>query len=146
MVGDSMYSFFALFEVLMNPYASLNSNNWTDDPETVIASVFDDYRRCEYSATKLYYGRIRSLPYQIMKYTDERELAAVVQADLEFLYKCHFDAVECTVQYIEENQTTSNSRYRLSISLVCIDGVKRYDLAETLFVSNRKIVSLEGAS
>lgn len=129
----------------MNPYPSLNSKNWTDDPQTVIAAIFDDYRRCEYSATKLYYGKIRSLPYQIMRYTDERELASVIQADLEFLYKCHFDAVECAVQYVEENQTSNGIRYRLSVSLVCIDGNKRYDLAETLLVSNRKIITTEGA-
>lgn len=126
----------------MNPYASLSTTNWTSDPETVIRNIFEDYKHAEYSATKLYRGRVKSLPYTLMVYDEETKVAAAIQNDLETIYKCHFDAVDCSVSYEDANSTSDQDpRYRLSIALSVVDGNKRYDLQKVLFVNDNKRIT-----
>lgn len=127
----------------MNPYPCLNGTGWCTDPEIVIDAILSDYCFCEYSATKLYRKRIRSLPYQLMRYTDPMALAAVVEEDLKVLYKNHFDGVECTVTYDPNTQQgfgEESPRFRLEVSLIINDGNKRYTLAEILNIDNKTVI------
>lgn len=129
----------------MNPYPYLNGTGWCTDPELVMGAIIADYCACEHSATKLYRKMIRSLPYQLMVYTDPMALASVVQEDLQVLYKNHFDAVQCTVDYNPDDQSgfgEESPKYRLEISLIVNDGVKRYTLAKILNIRNQSILTI----
>ncbi len=129
----------------MNPYGSLTVTGWITDPEIAISAILSDYCTCEYSATKLYRKLIKSLPYQLMVYTDEMALASVVQQDLQSLYKNHFDAVECEVTYNPDNQGNLGSespRFRLEVSLLISDNNKRYSLSRVLSIENKTFLSI----
>lgn len=129
----------------MNPYPSMTSSGWITDPDLAIASIMADYCYCEHSATKLYTNQIRSLPYQLMRYTDPDTLAGVVQEDLIAIYKSCFDNVECIVEYDEKNQggiPVESPRFRLEISLIVYDGTKRYTLVRVISVDNGKVISI----
>ena len=129
----------------MNPYPYLNGTGWCTDPELVMTAILSDYCYCEYSATKLYRQHIKSLPYQLMKYTDAQALASVVQDDLNVLYKSYFDNVECIVEYNEDNQQgipSQSPRFRLEISLIVFDGNRRYELAKIIGVKNGVVVMM----
>lgn len=133
----------------MNPYPYLNGTGWCTDPELVMVAIIADYCACEYSATKLYRKMIRSLPYQLMRYTDPMALANVMQEDLQVLFKNHFDGVQCTVNYSPDEQQgldNESPRFRLEISLIVNDGVKRYTLAKILNIHNQTILSVGESS
>ncbi len=129
----------------MNPYPCLNGTGWCTDPEIVIKAIMADYCYCEYSATKTYRKTIRSLPYQLMKYTDPMALADVVREDLRALYKNHFDSVECSVDYVADDQGTlevESPRFRLEVSLIAYDGIKRYTLSEIININNAEVMTV----
>lgn len=133
----------------MNPYASLTVTGWITDPEIAIEAILSDYCTCEYSATKLYRKLIRSLPYQLMVYTDAMALANVVQQDLQVLYKNHFDAVQCDVTYDPDNQGDlgeESPRFRLEVSLLISDGNKRFSLSKVLSINNKSFLSIGESS
>lgn len=126
----------------MNPYPCLNGAGWCTDPEFAIDQILKDYCRCEYSATKLYRNRIRSLPYQLMRYTDPMALANVVEEDLLYLYKNTFDGVQCSVTYDPNNQydlEVESPRFHLEISLIINDGNQRFSLAKVLKIENKTV-------
>lgn len=129
----------------MNPYPSMTSTGWYTDPELAINAILNDYCYCERGATKLYPEMIRSLPYQLMRYTDEMALASVVQDDLTALYKNHFDGVDCTVTYDPDNQHQLGSespRYYLEVTLIITDEGSRYSLAKVLNIDNSKVIMI----
>ena len=129
----------------MNPYPYLNGTDWCTDPELVMDAILSDYCFCEYSATKLYQKYIRSLPYQMMKYTDPMALADVVREDLRVLYKNHFDNVECIVEYDPDQQhglEPESPRFHLQITLVVIDGNAQYNLTKILNIKNGKVIMI----
>lgn len=129
----------------MNPYPNLDGIGWSTDPETVITRILSNYCYCEKSASKLYRKLIRSLPYQLMVYTDPVALASVVQEDLTALYKNNFDSVDCTVTYDPNDQHglgVESPRFHLEVSLIINDGVKRYSLAKVINIDNNSSVML----
>lgn len=133
----------------MNPYPYMNGTGWCKDPELVIVAILADYCACEFSATKLYRKMIRSLPYQLMKYTDPMALASAVQDDLHVLYKNHFDGVQCEVLYNPDEQgdiPEESPKFRLEVSLIINDGVKRYTLAKILNIHNQTILTVGESS
>lgn len=129
----------------MNPFPCLSSTGWCTDPELAMEAIMEAYCTCEYSATKLYKKYIRSLPYQLMRYTDASALASVVQEDLQVLYKNNFDNVECTVTYDPDNQqgiAEESPKFRLEISLIVIDGNRRYSLSKIITINNGVILTI----
>lgn len=133
----------------MNPYPYMNGTGWCTDPELVMIAIIGDYAACEFSATKLYRKMIRSLPYQLMRYTDPMALASVVQEDLTVLYKNHFDAVNVDVQYNPNEQGEfgeESPRYSLEVSLIVNDGNRRYTLAKVLNIHNQTILTIGGST
>lgn len=127
----------------MNPYPCLNGTGWCTDPELAILAILSNYCNCEFSATKLYRKRIRSLPYRLMVYTDEMSLASIVEEDLLHIYKNAFDGVESTVSYNPDEQYDLGSespRFHLEVSLIINDGNQRYTLSKILNIDNKTVV------
>lgn len=129
----------------MNPYPALTGTGWCRDPELAISHILSDYLTCEVNKTKLYRNRIRSLPYQLMRYTTPSEVASVMTDDLVYIYKNHFDSAECTVEYLEDEQgdlPQESPRYRLAISLIIFDGTTRYSLGNVISIQDKTVVNV----
>lgn len=131
----------------MNPIPTVSTSANVTDPLEGMSEIWKDYMASEYSQTILYRGRVKSLPYLVMTISEETALRQQIIEDLEFLYKCHYEAVDVMVEVDEteaaDNLTQELSRYRVSVSIRVTEGNKHYDLAHALRVQNKSIMSVK---
>lgn len=113
---------------------------WISDPLKKVDMLFSHVLESDFSQSTIYQGKVTSLPYIIARHQhDPLELQGEIQIQLSAYFGRYFEIASVLCKSGELNE---NNQYPVSLSISVQENGKLYELVNTLFLENGKVVKV----
>ncbi len=122
---------------------SLDSSGYISDPPLIVDRILNYFAVANYSQTVVHYGQIKSLPWLIQRYAqDKYGLQSGIKESLELMLGGYFDTVdvECTIEPDIENLEVKQN---ILVDVVVTRGIQSWSMGKLLQMVNQKLFKIE---
>ena len=123
--------------ITKKPLVSLSSQGWITSLEHQADRMFAYFVTSEYSQSVLYYGSVRSLPWLVQKYGNDRtDFRREVKNALDNLFS-FYDNVLTEVTLVEGDD--DSNQFSVNVSCVLTYQSQEYSLARQLQIADNRV-------
>lgn len=122
---------------------TLDSSGYISDPPLIIDRILNNFAVANYSQTVVHYGQIKSLPWLIQRYAQDKfGLQAGIKDSLEIMLSGYFDTVDVEVNIVPDIDGVE-VKQNIIIDVVVSRGMQSWSIGKLLQMVNQKLFKIE---
>lgn len=122
---------------------TLDSSGYISDPPLIIDRILNNFAVANYSQTVVHYGQIKSLPWLIQRYAQDKfGLQAGIKDSLEIMLSGYFDTVDVEVNIVPDIDGVE-VKQNIIIDVIVSRGMQSWSIGKLLQMVNQKLFKIE---